>query len=190
LTPKKFRFLKKITKKWEKILDNGVKWVKMGENGKKIIIMSSFITFNSYAGEYSKALDDKRRIVIPAKWRFEGDETETAYLALPNANGSITIFPPKVRENIIATVSGVKLSDSIKQKSKQKIFRKCEDLGCDKQGRISLSEKLIAHANIAKEAILVGSGDVFNIWNPEKLKEWDECDSELIPDKDLEILGL
>ena len=34
-----------------------------------------------YAGKFSKQLDEKRRITIPAKWRFKGDDAENSYLA-------------------------------------------------------------------------------------------------------------
>ena len=35
-----------------------------------------------YAGKFSKQLDEKRRITIPAKWRFKGDDAENSYLAM------------------------------------------------------------------------------------------------------------
>jgi MraZ protein len=39
-----------------------------------------------YVGEYQHTLDDKHRLTIPSKWRFDGDE-EDVYLALPNPCG-------------------------------------------------------------------------------------------------------
>jgi MraZ protein len=44
---------------------------------------------------------------------------------------------------------------------------------CDKQGRVALTEGLLKHAGIEKEAILVGVLTRFEIWSPER---WADAD--------------
>lgn len=48
---------------------------------------------------------------------------------------------------------------------------------CDKQGRITLSPKLAAHADITNKAVLVGAVTTVQIWQPE-LWEQNRMDSE------------
>ena len=44
---------------------------------------------------------------------------------------------------------------------------------CDSQGRIALTEGLLRHAGIEKEAVLVGVLTRFEIWSPNR---WAEID--------------
>jgi MraZ protein len=39
---------------------------------------------------------------------------------------------------------------------------------CDKQGRIGLTEELLRHAGLQKEAVLAGVLTRFEIWSPER----------------------
>ena len=41
---------------------------------------------------------------------------------------------------------------------------------CDKQGRIQLSEKLLKHAKIAKEAVLLGKLSTFSIYGAQSTR--------------------
>ena len=76
------------------------------------------------------------------------------------------------------------MANQQKQKVILNLFRKGESLGCDKQGRIMLSEKLMAYANIAKEALLVGGLATFQIWNPQNFEKWvdEDVNEESIAD--------
>jgi MraZ protein len=42
---------------------------------------------------------------------------------------------------------------------------------CDKQGRISLTDELLRHAGIEREAVLVGVLTRFEIWSPARFAE-------------------
>lgn len=123
-------------------------------------------------GEYSRPVDDKRRLTVPSKWRFSGDETDQAYLALPNPNGSITLYPPEMTSNLYQKVLEIGMGNQQKQKVILNLFRNGENLGCDKQGRIMLSERLMSYANIKKDALLVGGLTTFQIWNPQNFEKW------------------
>ncbi|MBO6102588.1 MAG: mraZ [Opitutales bacterium] len=127
-----------------------------------------------FVGEYSRPMDDKRRLTFPSKWRFSGDDEDTAYLALPNPNGSIILYPPAMVEQVYEKVSQTGMANQARQRVLTKIFRAGESVGCDKQGRISLSEKLVAHAGIKKDTVLTGNLTNIQIWEPERLRKWSE----------------
>ena len=56
----------------------------------------------SFKGAYTARLDDKRRLTIPADWRFEG-EGASAYLAVYHpAHGAIMVLPPDMKDRIEA----------------------------------------------------------------------------------------
>jgi len=126
-----------------------------------------------YVGEFRHALDAKNRLTVPSKWRFNGDESDTAYLALPNPNGSVTVYPPEQVQRLKAKIAEVSmLGDPVRVRALTRIFSDGCQFGPDKQGRIGLPEKLVKHAGIAKEAVLAGLVNTFTIWSPERYERY------------------
>lgn len=130
-----------------------------------------------FVGEFSHQMDAKNRLCIPSKWRFTGDDADV-YLALPNPIGCITIYPPKMVERLEEKVSTVSLGDLKGQKILAKLFSRADTFGCDKQGRITLSEKLVKHAHLEKNVLLVGSYATFNLWEPGRYQSYVESSLE------------
>lgn len=130
-----------------------------------------------YVGEYRHNLDVKNRLTIPSKWRFAGDQ-EDVYLALPNPSGCITVYPPKMVEKLEEKVSEVSLGNKKGQKALTRLFSQADTFGCDKQGRICLSEKLIAHAGLEKALVLAGNFSTFNLWEPKAYEYYLNGDEE------------
>jgi MraZ protein len=54
---------------------------------------------------------------------------------------------------------------------KAKIFSEALSFTFDKQGRFGVSADLLRHAGIAKDAVLSGMGDTFNILSPARWTE-------------------
>ena len=48
----------------------------------------------------------------------------------------------------------------------QQLFYRSVILNFDTEGRVTLPEKLMSHANIKKDILFVGLGKTFQIWNP------------------------
>ena len=132
-----------------------------------------------YVGEYRHALDAKNRLTVPSKWRFKGDESDTAYLALPNPNGSITVYPPEQVQRLKAKIAEVSmLGDPVRVRAITRIFADGYQFGPDRQGRIGLTEKLVRHAGIEKEAVLAGLVNTFTIWNPQRYQRYIQAEED------------
>ena len=123
-----------------------------------------------YVGSFRHVFDAKNRLTIPARWRFAGDESEV-YLALPHPGGYVTVLPPAEVEKLYNKVSEKALSDSDAQDFLNKFFAQAHSFGCDKQGRVNLTEELLKHAGIDRDAVLVGTMTKFNIWSPDRLAQ-------------------
>jgi MraZ protein len=155
--------------------ESGIVWNKVGE--KKNCTAMAVIGKSVFVGEFLHQLDAKNRLCIPAKWRFPGDQ-ENVYLALPNPLGCITIYPPKMVDRLEEKVSAVSLGDTRGQKTLAKLFSQADTFGCDKQGRITLSEKLIRHARVDKNILLAGSYATFNLWEPDSYHRYLDASTE------------
>jgi MraZ protein len=121
-----------------------------------------------YVGTFRHSLDAKNRLTIPAKWRFAGDDVEGSYLALPNDNGSITVYPGDMARELYAKIRNVgMLSDPQEQSALYNLFASADRFGCDAQGRIGLSEDLRNMAGLGKDVVLTGTMATFHICSPE-----------------------
>ena len=130
-----------------------------------------------FVGEYRHNFDAKNRLTIPSKWRFSGDN-EDVFLALPNPNGCITIYPPKMVQKLDEKVASVSLGNTKAQKALTRLFSQADYFGCDKQGRINVNERLVNHASIEKACVLVGNFATFSLWNPEAYERYLSADDE------------
>ncbi|MDR2200496.1 MAG: hypothetical protein LBN94_00050 [Puniceicoccales bacterium] len=149
--------------------------------------MNSFVK-SFYVGEHERSMDEKLRIALPAKWRPEsGDDT---FLALPNPVGCITVYPPKMVARLEEKVAAIGLGDIQGQMVLAKLFSKADTFCCDGKGRIKIGEKLIKHGVLSNEVLLVGGGSTFNIWNPEKFKNYVQGESSRDVASILQELGL
>ena len=123
-----------------------------------------------YVGEYEHSVDGKGRITIPSKWRFRGDDNEV-YLAMPIFSGYLTVYPPDMISRLQENISEIGMADEEGQDLLMDLFAKANSFGCDKQGRINLSDSLRAHAGIKKEAVLVGNFTSFSIWSSQRYRK-------------------
>lgn len=127
-----------------------------------------------FVGEFRHQMDSKGRLTIPSKWRFRGDEADV-FLGLPNAAlGCITVYPPKMIAQLEERVSKISIGDIEGQQILAQVAAYAHSFGCDKQGRINLNDRLIDHAGIEKEAVLLGSFATFSIWSPERFAARDQ----------------
>ena len=110
-------------------------------------------------------MDDKGRITIPSAWRATHGETD-AFLATPHPDGYLVILPPAEVEKLHAKIAEIQLSDGAGQDFAARFFAQTQSFSFDKQGRVGLSTELLGHAAIAKEAVLVGAMNKFNLYAP------------------------
>ena len=126
-----------------------------------------------YTGLFRHNLDDKGRLTIPSAWRYAHEESDT-FLATPHPDGYIAVLPPARVGKLLAQISEMKLSDREAQAVKARIFSDALSFTFDKQGRFGVSADLLRHAAIAKDAVLSGMGDTFNILSPSR---WSDMQS-------------
>jgi len=126
-----------------------------------------------YTGLFRHSLDGNLRLTIPSAWRFAHDESDS-FLATPHPDGYIAVLPPAEVEKLHAKISQLALSDGGAQDFAARFFAETQSFNFDKSGRISLGERLLKHAGIEKETVLVGSLTKFNLYSPAR---WDKVEA-------------
>ena len=121
---------------------------------------------NMFMGQYSHTIDEKGRIIIPAKIR---NDLGNNFIVTRGLDGCLFIYSNTEWTNIINKYK--ELPDSKDKRSFMRVFLSgatvCE---YDKQGRINIPQSLIDYANLTKECMIVGVFDRLEIWSKEN---WD-----------------
>jgi MraZ protein len=126
-----------------------------------------------YTGLFRHTLDEKSRLTIPSAWRYAHEEGDT-FLATPHPDGYVAVLPPAEVEKLHAKIAAMALSDGAGQDFVARFFAQTQSFSFDKSGRVGLSPELLAHAGIAKEAVLVGSLTKFNLYAPAR---WEKVEA-------------
>ena len=123
-----------------------------------------------FTGLFRHTLDDKGRLTIPSEWRH-AHAAEDTFLATPHPDGYIAVLPPAEVDKLHDKISAMKLSDAAAQAFSARFFSQTQGVSFDKAGRVGLTEALLKHAGIEKDAVLVGSLTKFNIYNPARWQQ-------------------
>lgn len=124
-----------------------------------------------FIGEFHHGLDDKGRLTIPSAWRPGKDSEENYFLALPSVeegkSAYIAVYPPKMIQRLEERISQISMGDVEGQKMVAELMSMAHSFSCDKQGRINLSDKLVRHAQVKKNTVLLGKMSTFSIYSEE-----------------------
>ncbi len=126
------------------------KWVKVGD------IM--------FMGEYHHTMDDKGRLTIPSKIRYElGEE----FIVTRGLDGCLFVYKSKDWDELIKSYKN--LPNVKDARNFMRFFLSgASKLEFDKQGRINLSAPLIKYADLKKDCTIIGVGDRLEIWSQER----------------------
>jgi MraZ protein len=118
-----------------------------------------------FLGEHEYTVDSQRRVAIPSQWR-DPDPRENHFFLLPGRDKSIQVVPAATFQELLIKLRKVSFADGRAAVALATIGSMAHECACDKQGRISLTPKLLEHAGISDRAVLLGAVTTIQIWNP------------------------
>ena len=130
--------------------------------------MVKALTTRAYVGTYRHTVDEKKRVAIPAEWRAVAAGSPEFYV-LPHPKNCLMVLPASAMGKMLERAEGISIGEYERLDVLRVIARRAHGTRCDKQGRINLTDELLQHANIGKDAVLVGMLNKFEIWSPERL---------------------
>ena len=140
-------------------------------------------------GKYTAKLDDKNRLIVPAKLREELGEDFYVTLGVNCGHRCLTIYKASDWQTLSDNYNTLPISQ--KGAATSLIFMNAVECEPDKQFRFSLSQFLLSYAGIGKEVMIVGRAGQAEIW---ALNEFESFEAEnLTPEKllaSLEAIGL
>jgi MraZ protein len=128
----------------------------------------------SFKGEFEHSVDNKGRVAFPAKLRKAlNPDAKDSFTILRGLEPCLYLYPHDEWENVEQKLSQINGFNSKGRTVKRNFLRSAEDLVLDKQNRLSLPSHLMEWSGIASSAIFIGSGELIEVWAPEKLEEVD-----------------
>ncbi len=121
-----------------------------------------------FMGEYHHSIDDKGRLTIPAKVRYELGEKFIITRGLDNC---LFIYPRNEWNNIIGKYK--ELPNTKDARNFMRFFlsgaTECE---FDKQGRINIPFPLSKYADLKKDCIIIGVNERLEVWSKDRWEEF------------------
>ena len=131
-----------------------------------------------FMGEYHYSIDDKGRITIPSKFRYELGESFIITRGLDNC---LFIYPKDEWNNIIAKYK--ELPNTKNARDFMRFFlSSANECSFDKHGRINVTSPLVQYASLKKECVVIGVNDRLEIWSKESWTDYIKTNEERFSD--------
>jgi MraZ protein len=122
-----------------------------------------------FTGSVEHALDDKGRLVVPA--RFRERLGAGFFLTIAEPEPCLAMYPAVSWAEFCARLEAAPIKDGRYRRLVRHIFANTEEATCDSQGRLAIPAPLRSYADIKRDVVTVGSLTRVEIWAKEKYPE-------------------
>lgn len=121
-----------------------------------------------FLGTYEPKLDEKGRIILPAKFR---DQLAEGLVLAPGQERCLYVVSQHEFERMVTELR----EDSNKPKNPRNLrflFSGAEDSVPDRQGRITIPPRLRDYAGLERDLVVIGAGTRAEIWDSESWNQY------------------
>ncbi len=123
----------------------------------------------SFLGTYSPRLDEKGRLILPAKFR---ERLASGLVLARGHERCIFVFPADVFESLIGDRQGAPLTNKEARDYLRMLLSGASDEIPDKQGRVTIPAHLRQYAGLDRDLTVVGVGTHVEIWEPGRWEDF------------------
>lgn len=118
----------------------------------------------AFMGEYQHSVDEKGRMIIPAKFR---DALGSAFVITRGLDHCLFVYPQEEWGVLEQKLKSLPLMKSDARAFTRFFFSGAIECELDKQGRVNIPSNLREHAKIDKETVVIGVSNRVEIWSKE-----------------------
>lgn len=122
-----------------------------------------------FLGTYEPRLDDKGRVILPARFR---DEMEGGVVLTRGQERCVYAFPAQEFESMTAELRRAPLSSKQARDWVRVMLSGAYKEVPDKQGRIVVPADLRSYAGLERDLAVIGAGSRAEIWNSDSWREY------------------
>ena len=118
-------------------------------------------------GEYHHNIDEKNRLVIPSKFRFELGEK---FIVTRGLDKCLFVYSEEEWNKIVAKLKTLPFTQRDARNFTRFFLSGAAICELDRSGRVSITSPLVEYAGITRDCVIIGANDRIEIWAKE---EWD-----------------
>src|SRR5690606_31981557 len=118
-----------------------------------------------FMGEYQHSVDEKGRMIIPAKFR---DALGSGFIITRGLDHCLFVYPAAEWQLLEQKLKSLPLMKSDARAFTRFFFSGATECELDKQGRVNIPPNLREHAKIEKETVVIGVSNRVEIWSKDK----------------------
>ena len=122
----------------------------MGESG----------ALKMFMGEYHHNIDDKGRLIIPAKFR---EELGTRFIVTRGLEKCLYVYSIREWDNIVAKLKTLPFTKKDVRTFMRSFFSGATECELDRSGRVNITSPLVSYADINHECVVIGANDRIEI---------------------------
>jgi MraZ protein len=120
-----------------------------------------------FLGTHAPRLDEKGRLILPAKYR---DELAEGVVITKGQERCLYVFPQEEFTRITEALRTAPVTAKSVRDYSRVFFASASDEAPDKQGRITLPPALRAYAGLQRDCVVIGANTRLEIWDTQA---WD-----------------
>lgn len=115
-----------------------------------------------FMGEYQHTIDDKGRMIVPAKFR---DKLGASFVATRGLDNCLFIYPQSEWSILEQKLKALPLMKSDARAFTRFFFSGATECELDKQGRINIPQHLREYAKLEKDCMVLGVSNRVEVWS-------------------------
>lgn len=120
-------------------------------------------------GEYHHNIDDKGRLIIPSKFRYELGEK---FIITRGLDKCLFIYSSTEWNKIVERLKKLPFTNKDARNFTRFFLSGAAECEFDRQGRINITSPLVSYAGLTKECVIIGANDRLEIWSSQAWEEF------------------
>ena len=130
-----------------------------------------------FTGSVEHALDDKGRLIVPARFR---ERLGTGFvLTIAPPDPCLALYPQAAWAEFCSRLEAAPRKDERYRRLVRHLFAHTEEVACDAQGRLLIPGALRAYAAIDRDVVSIGSLTRVEVWAQQRFRDYGVPDGEV-----------
>ena len=126
-----------------------------------------------FTGEHECKLDAKGRLVLPSRLKSVLPEASKKNMIIRKGfEPNLILYPLNEFQNIYSRISSLNEFSSEQRKLKRNLFSSISQVELDSNGRFLLPKSMVSDCDAEKDIVLVGMGNVIELWSIKNYKKY------------------
>lgn len=122
-----------------------------------------------FMGEYHHNVDEKGRMIIPSKFRYDLGEK---FIITRGIDSCLFVYPKNEWTKIISQLNELSFTKKDVRSFQRFFLSGATECEFDKQGRINITSPLAGYADLTKECVVIGVNDRIEIWSKDNFDKF------------------